>query len=204
MTSLNNKFYFLSPVEVVKVTPKNLQEVAEWCGGKIAKVESRRIKGRVDSYVWVPTPKGSVLSWAFPGMYITKRLAVTEKNELKATYSVFRKDYFTKNYFSEISDAVDQTWERQAADRIKADKAARTITVVVPETLDPAVVAEEVGKLMQLNNENLEADTPIEDLTLPTTEAELMTSISSREELPDSIVEQRETLRENAVEADTA
>lgn len=115
--ALNNKFFFLSPVEVVKVTPKNMQEVAEWCGGTIAKTESRHVKGRVDSYVQVPTPKGAAISWAFTGMYVTKRLAVTEKNELKATYSVFRKDYFSKNYFSDVKDAVDQTWERHEQEK---------------------------------------------------------------------------------------
>lgn len=109
---MQKQFFFLSPVEVVKVTSQNLEEVAEWCGGKIATAESRRTPGKMDPYVWVPTPKGSNISWAFPGMFITKRIVVTMKNELRTTYSVFRKDYFDKNYFDAPLQAVDQTWER--------------------------------------------------------------------------------------------
>jgi hypothetical protein len=67
----------------------------------------------MDKYVWVPTPKGSAISWAFPGMYITKRVVITENNELKVTYSVFRKGYFKANYFPSPDIAVDETWERQ-------------------------------------------------------------------------------------------
>jgi hypothetical protein len=109
---MQKQFYFLSPVEVVKVTLQNLQEVAEWCGGKVAATESRRVPGRMDSYVWVPTPKGTAISWAFPGMFITKRLVVTEKNEFRVTYAVFRKSYFEKNYFETPTAAVEQTWEK--------------------------------------------------------------------------------------------
>jgi len=111
--TLQTNFYFLSPVEVVRVTPKNLEEVAAWCGGKVHETESRRVEGRMDKYVWVPTPKGSAISWAFPGMFITKRVVITEKNEIKVTYSVFRKDYFNKNYFQTPEVAVTETWDRQ-------------------------------------------------------------------------------------------
>lgn len=111
--TLQTNFYFLSPVEVVRVTPKNLEEVAAWCGGQVAETESRRQEGRMDKYVWVPTPKGSAISWAFPGMYITKRVVITENNELKVTYSVFRKAYFKANYFQSPDLAVQETWDRQ-------------------------------------------------------------------------------------------
>jgi hypothetical protein len=107
---MQKQFYFLSPVEVVKVTIQNLAEVAEWCGGKVASTESRRVPGRMDSYVWVPTPKGTAISWAFPGMFVTKRLVRTVKDELRVTYAVFRKDYFEKNYFDSPLAAVDETW----------------------------------------------------------------------------------------------
>ena len=110
---MQSKFYFLSPVEVMKVTSQNLAEVAEWCGGEVATTESRRVAGRMDSYVWVPTPKGSSISWAFPGMFITKRLVRTIKDELRITYAVFRKDYFEKNYFDSPTEAVDQTWAQK-------------------------------------------------------------------------------------------
>lgn len=109
---MQKQFYFLSPVEVVKVTLQNLHEVAEWCGGKVASTESRRVPGRMDSYVWVPTPKGTAISWAFPGMFVTKRLVRTVKDELRVTYAVFRKDYFEKNYFDSPLAAVEQTWEK--------------------------------------------------------------------------------------------
>jgi hypothetical protein len=109
---MQKQFYFLSPVEVVKVTLQNLAEVAEWCGGKVASTESRRVPGRMDSYVWVPTPKGTAISWAFPGMFVTKRLVRTVKDDLRVTYAVFRKDYFEKNYFDSPLDAVEHTWEK--------------------------------------------------------------------------------------------
>lgn len=113
--TLQTNFYFTSPLEVARVTPKNLEEVAAWCGGKVAETESRRVPGRMDKYVWVPTPKGASVSWAFPGMYITKRVVITEKEgDIVTTFSVFRKDYFKKNYFDSIERAVDETWERQA------------------------------------------------------------------------------------------
>lgn len=109
---MQKQFYFLSPVEVVKVTLQNLAEVAEWCGGKVASTESRRVPGRMDSYVWVPTPKGTAISWAFPGMFVTKRLVRSAKDELRVTYAVFRKDYFEKNYFDTPTAAVDATWAK--------------------------------------------------------------------------------------------
>lgn len=118
---MQKQFYFLSPVEVVKVTLQNLAEVAEWCGGKVASTESRRVPGRMDSYVWVPTPKGTAISWAFPGMFVTKRLVRTVKNdELRVTYAVFRKDYFEKNYFDSPLEAVDETWGKN--DKSKKSK----------------------------------------------------------------------------------
>lgn len=149
---MQKQFYFLSPVEVVKVTSQNLEEVAEWCGGKIAAAESRRVPGKMDSYVWVPTPKGSNISWAFPGMFITKRIVVTMKGELRTTFSVFRKDYFEKNYFDSPLAAVDATWERENKDKKAAKKAkpeTPVINVFVTEAtkgveIDPAMVAEKV------------------------------------------------------------
>lgn len=118
---MKTSFYFPAPVEVVKVTNENLAEVAEWCGGKVASTESRRVPGRQDSYVWVPTPKGNSVSWAFPGMFITKRMVVTIKDEMKATYAVFRKDYFNRNYFDTPTEAVDKTWEKFEKNKQKAN-----------------------------------------------------------------------------------
>lgn len=121
---MQKSFFFLSPVEVVKVTSSNLEEVAEWCGGKVAETESRRVAGRMDKYVWVPTPKGTSISWAFPGMYITKRLVRTVKDDIRVTFAVFRKDYFDKNYFDSPNQAVDETWERHFKAEEKAKKVA--------------------------------------------------------------------------------
>jgi len=133
---MQKAFYFLSPVEVVKVTSSNLEEVAEWCGGKVAQTESRRVPGRMDSYVWVPTPKGSNISWAFPGMFITKRLVLTMKNELKATWAVFRRDYFEKNYFETPQDAVNKTWELE--DRTPKAKKVAEVAPSEPIVEPPA------------------------------------------------------------------
>lgn len=148
---MQKSFYFLSPVEVVKVTSQNMAEVAEWCGGKIATTESRKVPGRQDSYVWVPTPKGTHISWAFPGMFITKRLVITLKGEVRETWSVFRRDYFEKNYFDSPSDAVDATWERVHREKSKkgteVDKS--TVTLELQGTdVNPQRVAEAVAKAM--------------------------------------------------------
>ena len=139
---MNKQFYFLSPVEVVKVTSANLEDVAEWCGGSIAETESRRVPGRMDKYVWVPTPKGSNISWAFPGMFITKRLVITMKDEVKETWAVFRRDYFDRNYFDSPKGAVDATWER------KAEEAKR------PEEIE---VVNNVGEAMAKALEDVKA-----------------------------------------------
>ena len=156
---MEKSFYFLSPVEVVKVTKENLEEVAEWCGGKVATTESRRVPGRMDSYVWVPTPKGTKISWAFPGMFITKRLVRTVKDEIRITYAVFRRDYFEKNYFDSPIEAVDNTWGKTDAKLVKpkgngkppkkADVVAKTIEAVpvgmAQATFNPTIVEQTVG-----------------------------------------------------------
>ena len=116
---MQKQFYFLTPVEVVKVTPQNVHEVAEWCGGKVAQTESRRVAGRMDTYVWVPTPKGTAISWAFPGMFITRRLVVTVQGELKETWAVFRRDYFERNYFETPDAAVTATWAKPKKELVK-------------------------------------------------------------------------------------
>ena len=107
---LEKKFAFLAPVEVVEVTKENLEEVAQWCGGVIGEAASTRVKGQMDPYVWVPTPPNTKLSNAFPGMFISKRLVRTYRNELQITYSVLKADYMKKNYFDTPIEAVDRTW----------------------------------------------------------------------------------------------
>ena len=183
MTSkLNNQFYFVSPLEVVKVTSENLQEAAEWCGGKVATVESRKVKGRMDSYVWVPTPKGTQISWAFPGMYITRRIIVTLKNELAYSFQVYRRDYFQKNYFETPSIAVDETWERAAkASARKTKKVAMKPTppgvaerqAIEAETGDDDTIPAEAmaGELVQENRVKVRGHLmSVEDAQLPDVE----------------------------------
>lgn len=124
MSNLNPTLYFQSPLEVVKVTSENIQEAADWCGGTIEQVESRHVPGRMDSYIQVPTPKANKInkgSWAFPGMFITKRLVVTEKDTLKATFSVFRKDYLTKNCFVQPEEAFEATHGRAAREAFERE-----------------------------------------------------------------------------------
>jgi hypothetical protein len=175
---LKLNFAFPAPVEVVKVTSHNLEEVAEWCGGKVAQTESRRTPGRMDSYVWVPTPKGSKISWAFPGMYITKRVVVTLKDELKTTYSVFRRDYYEKNYFETPDASIDATWGRQDGKKKQQKPKDEPKTTVVNVHLDDQVtkqieetkamvreLAEKAG--VTLSEEELHAtDTVIEGLEI--------------------------------------
>lgn len=166
---MRKSFYFLAPVEVVKVTPQNLAEVAEWCGGQVQETESRRRPGTMDSYVWVPTPKGSTISWAFPGMYVTKRLVITVKGELKATWAVFRRDYFEKNYFQTMTEAVDKTWELDPSRKPAEEKPHN---VVVNQTFTGsdfqaavAKVQEDVAKIAEkagIDLEEVAAEAPKE------------------------------------------
>ena len=163
---MHKQFYFLSPVEVVKVTSQNLEEVAEWCGGSVQETESRRVPGRMDKYVLVPTPKDTNISWAFPGMFITKRLVVTVKDELRETYAVFRRDYFEKNYFDTPKQAADKTWERQEAEKNKPAKPAEVhVTVNVGQALVDAQRALEKAneKLVEAGVEPVE-EIPTENL----------------------------------------
>jgi len=155
---MNKQFYFLSPVEVVKVTSQNLEEVAEWCGGSVQETESRRVPGRMDKYVLVPTPKDTNISWAFPGMFITKRLVVTVKDELRSTYAVFRRDYFEKNYFDTPKDAADKTWERELSEREnnKKNHPARGKAEPVTNNVGEALV-EAQAKVRELEKQAEEA-----------------------------------------------
>jgi hypothetical protein len=173
--TLQTNFYFLSPVEVVRVTPKNLEAVAAWCGGKVAETESRRVEGRMDKYVWVPTPKGSAISWAFPGMFITKRVVITEKNEIKVTYSVFRKDYFKANYFESPNTAVEETWDRQAREAGK-----QVTSGITPKDLKNQIV----GQIKDVPN-GIEVVFQVPE-----------TEINGQA----SMVEQRDAIRRSAVE----
>ncbi len=156
---MQKQFYFLSPVEVVKVTSQNLEEVAVWCGGKVMQTESRKVPGRMDSYVYVPTPKGTNISWAFPGMFITKRIVITLKNEIRETWSVFRRDYFEKNYFDEPLAAVDATWERAHREKSKkgTDVQKSSVTLELQGTdVNPQKVAEAVAAAMGSRNNSTE------------------------------------------------
>lgn len=91
--------YFGPPIEAVQVNSSNLAEVAEWCGGKVAAWESKDEAGKFYNYVWVPTPRGTKISWAYPGMYVVKRKATNSKGSVKTTLAVFHKEYFEKNFF---------------------------------------------------------------------------------------------------------
>ena len=137
---MKQDFFFLSPVLVMKVTNQNLDEVAEWCGGIVQETESRRVQGRMDKYVLVPTPKESKVSWAFPGMFVTKRLVITMQGKLKATWAVFRRDYFEKNYFETVEAASDATWEREH-DEKNLVKEPVTVNVSVGEAMHDATLA---------------------------------------------------------------
>jgi hypothetical protein len=137
---LNTQFFFVAPLEVVKVTRENMEEAAAWCGGKVATVESRKVAGRMDPYVWVPTPSGTKISWAFAGMYITRRIIVTLNDELAYSYQVYRRNYFEKNYFPEVGEAVDKTWER-AAKQNGSKKASKKVAQKTPSPEDLAVAA---------------------------------------------------------------
>lgn len=151
-TDLKIDFFFLSPVEVVKVTQQNVDAVAKWCGGTVHETPSRRHQGKMDQYVLVPTPKANDVSWAFPGMFVTKRLVITMKGELKATWAVFRRDYFEKNYFDSVKAASDATWEREHDERLKP-KEEVNVTVHVGEAMEDAL--EKIKKIAAKSGANV-------------------------------------------------
>ena len=105
-------FFFPVPIEAVKVTKDNLEEVAKWCGGKVLEAQSRRDPNGTDKYVFVPVAKHVRISWAFPGMYVSKRLYRNKEGELKPTFSVFKRDYFAGNFFETPREAANKTWEK--------------------------------------------------------------------------------------------
>lgn len=123
---LLKKSYFMSPVEVVKVSTHNIEQAAKWCGGEIKTTESRRNPGRTDRYIDVPVPKGAALVMAFPGMYITKRIVISLENQIKISFAVFRRDFFEKNYWLEPLDAVDACWTRLANEEMTPELVAGT------------------------------------------------------------------------------
>jgi len=71
-------------------------------------------------------------------MFVTKRLVITMKGELKATWAVFRRDYYEKNYFDSVKSAVDATWEREHDERLKP-KEEVVVTVHVGEAMEDAL-----------------------------------------------------------------
>lgn len=165
-------FFFLSPVLVMKVTNQNMDEVAEWCGGLVQETESRRVAGRMDKYVLVPTPKEAKVSWAFPGMFVTKRLVITMKGELKGTWAVFRRDYFEKNYFDTPEAASAATWEREH-DASLQPKESVTVNVSVGEAMKDAALAQ-IRKIAEKSGANITInvsdDQPAEEIVTPGTD----------------------------------
>jgi len=159
---MKQDFFFLSPVLVVKVTNQNLDEVAEWCGGEVGETESRRKQGAMDKYVWVPTPKGNQTSWAFPGMFVTKRLVITMQGKLKATWAVFRRDYFEKNYFDSPEAATAATWEREH-DEAAHLKEPVTVNVSVGDAMHDALA--EIRKIAAASGANVTINVVEEEST---------------------------------------
>lgn len=151
---LLKKFYFMSPVHVVKVTTHNIEQAAEWCDGTIRTTESRRNPGRTDLYIDVPVPKGAALVMAFPGMFITKRIVISLENQIKVTYGVFRRDFFEKNYWAQPIEAVDACWTRLANEEIEETiipGTAQTTTVMNIHVANPG----DVGKALEAARKNL-------------------------------------------------
>lgn len=212
---LKKNFYFMSPVQVVKVTTHNIEQAAEWCGGEIKSTESRRNPGRTDRYIDVPVPKGAALVMAFPGMYITKRVVISLENEIKVTYGVFRRDYFEKNYFLEPIESVDACWTRLANEEIKPEPVpgtGHTTTVMNIHVASPG----EVGKALEEARKKLieqggpeptvvniiEAGDVSETVKAEVDRIELNTEILLFEQEL-SAVEQRELITEDRVEGQT-
>jgi hypothetical protein len=217
---LLKKFYFMSPVQVVKVTTHNIEQAAEWCGGEIKTTDSRRTPGRVDRYVDVPTPKGAALSMAFPGMFITKRVVVSLENELKVSYGVFRINFFSRNYFQEPIDSVDAHWTRLANEEMKPEpvkEGAPSPVVMNIHVANPGEVGKALeaarAKLVQQDNppvvvnvishegdvsEEVKAEADLIEMNTEILQFE-QDMATGRELTP---VEQRQLITEDAVEAE--
>lgn len=191
---LKKQFYFMSPVQVVKVTTHNIEQAAEWCGGEIKTTDSRRYPGRKDKYIDVPVPKGAALVMAFPGMYITKRIVISLEDEIKVTFAVFRRDYFEKNYFLEPVQGVDACWVRLANEEMEPEKAVVHVQVSNPGEVGKALMAAR-SKMLQEAVPAAVADGVIE---------ELINAVA--EDLSDTVLtpaQQRMLITGDAVEAGT-
>lgn len=105
---MKKETYFAIPVEAVRVTKDNMKEVAEWCGGTIYQRESKKVPGQYDPYIWVPTPRGSTISWAYAGMYVTKRTMISSEDNVTVTWAVFQRAYFMRNYFLDANKAQEK------------------------------------------------------------------------------------------------
>lgn len=192
--TMKQDFFFLSPVLVMKVTNNNLDEVAEWCGGTVLETESRRVQGRMDKYVLVPTPKESKVSWAFPGMFVTKRLVITMQGKLKATWAVFRRDYFEKNYFESVEAAAAATWEREHDER-NLVKEPVTVNVNVGEAIHEATlakiqeIARQAGGHVTINVGPTQPFSHKEEIMTPGTEVSIPEAAIEEKEIPEVSVD---------------
>jgi hypothetical protein len=105
---MDKQMFFTTPVEAVRVTTANLEEVAKWCGGRVFKSERKDNPGVYDSYIWVPTPKGKNYNTAYPGSYVTRRVTINSSGVAKEQWAVFRRDYFDQNYFVNPQEATSK------------------------------------------------------------------------------------------------
>lgn len=200
---LLKKFYFMSPVQVVKVTTHNIEQAATWCGGTIKTTESRRNPGRSDRYIDVPVPKGAALVMAFPGMFITKRVVINLENEIKVTYGVFRKDFFEKNYWAEPLESVDACWTRLENEEIKPEPIVgfeqNNVTMNI-HVANPG----DIGKAMEAARKKLLENKDVAEVNVinALNGDELVTEIVGEPQLPGDLtpVQQRALITEDGVE----
>lgn len=102
---ISPEFFFVAPISAMLVTDDNMEAVAKWCGGSV----ERPAKAKKDCVV-VKTPKSASLSWAFPGMYVTRRIVVSTEGVVHETWGVFRASYFARNYFETPIESIDAIW----------------------------------------------------------------------------------------------
>lgn len=189
---LKKQFYFMSPVQAVKVTTHNIEQAAEWCGGVIKTTDSRRHPGRTDKYIDVPVPKGGSLVMAFPGMWITKRIVISLEDEIKVSFAVFRRDFFEKNYFLEPVQSVDACWVRLANQDMPVEQAIVHVNVANPG---------DVGKALQAAREKMvQAGLPI--AVADNVAKEIEQEMASEPQIPAGLTpyEQRALITEDGVE----
>ncbi|RTL03855.1 hypothetical protein EKK58_11815 [Candidatus Dependentiae bacterium] len=147
--------FYMAPVDAVRVTKTNMAEVAAWCGGEVQTLESNTHPGQLVEYVLVPSKnKTRFRTHAFPGMYISRRFVALPNQKKRATYAVFKQDYFEKNFTSgKLVSFSESSFTKPEVDYLVRHLEKLGVLKGVSPTIDPVEPEEEpVGETPELPN----------------------------------------------------